>query len=124
MNNYGLGITKIAILLLATIIIVGISILIALYDFGGEIGLLTKEEPRLAYLYCREEIKETLHLSNYTQFDKYNDAAIYTLDIHQYMVKIGVNVVSTLNLQVRTVYTCIVIARQDATWLITNLFKR
>lgn len=118
-------VNKLAILSLATILVVGGVIVFALSNYGGEIGLITHEEPRLAYLFCREEIKERLHLADYSLLDNYLDATIYTLQPHEYLVRIKIDMQGVAGAQTHEDLPCTITAQADGTWTISGMdFKQ
>jgi hypothetical protein len=115
------GVTKSAVVILAALLVLGSAMVFALSNYGGEIGLITREEPRLAYLYCREEIKNKLNLSDNSLFDNYLDATIYTIQAHQYMVRLRFDVESAPNTQVDAYLPCTISAQANGTWKISEL---
>jgi hypothetical protein len=124
MDKYDRTVTRPVLIILTTIFIFGALTVFALYNYGGEIGLITHEEPRLAYLFCREEIKNKLNMTDYKSFDNYLDATIYTIQAHQFMVQIGVSTFNSSHFNSANEFTCNIIAKPDGTWQITATNSR
>jgi hypothetical protein len=116
-----IGVSRAAIFSLTTIVMVGMWLVFALSYYGGEIGLITHEEPRLAYLYCREEIKKELRLADNSLFDSYIDATIYTIQAHQYVVRLRMDIETTPGAQVDAYLPCTISAQPNGAWQIAEL---
>ena len=119
--EYDIGGSKPAVAILATLGLFGTLLVFVLSNYGGEVGLITREEPRLAYLYCREELKSMLHLSDNSLFDNYLDASIRAVQPHQYVVRIRFNMSSIPGDQVLLDVPCSIASQPDGAWVIMGL---